>query len=65
MLLLAGVSEAKPDPKILRFVSDGIARACTPDEAHDLLFAAAVSLSVPLPALDHRIWLFRLCCWPA
>ena len=59
LLLLAGASEAKPDRMILRFVSGAIARSCTPDEAHDLLFAAAVSLSVPLPTLDHRIWLFQ------
>jgi len=59
LLLLAGASEAKPDRMILRFVSHSLGRPCTPDDAHALLTAAAAHLDVPLPALDHRIWLFQ------
>ena len=59
LLLLAGASEAKPDRMILRFISNALDRPCTPDEAHALLLAAAARVDVPLPALDHRIWLFQ------
>lgn len=59
LLLLAGASEAKPDRMIVRFVSGAVGRPVAPEEAHTLLQAAAPRLGVPLPSLDHRIWLYQ------
>lgn len=56
LLLLTGDQQVKPDRMIVGFVTAALDRTPGTAEAAELVTAAAGQLSVPVRALDHRIW---------
>ncbi|MGH8981431.1 MAG: hypothetical protein ACRDWE_10505, partial [Acidimicrobiales bacterium] len=60
--MLAGLADVKPDRMVIRFVASSLRvpeSAVRPDEAVQLVAAAAAHFGVDVRSLDHEIWKYQ------